>query len=256
MNKIKIQDYSIQFSSIRVEDPKSENVVLVFLHEALGSIGQWKSFPERLCETLHLNGIIYERRGHGGSDHLKGKRTEKYLHQYAYEELPAFLTEVLSHDKKIILVGHSDGGTIALLFTAKFLKKVLACITMAAHVINEIETIEGIHPAISAYENGKLEGLKKYHDQKTNDLFYAWANTWLAPTFTNWDITEDIKEIQVPVLAIQGEKDQYGTIKQMELIKKSVSSSVKTVLIPNCGHHPHLEKTNTVIKLIDDWLKI
>lgn len=257
MNKIRIQDYSIQFSSIRVEKPVNEDAVLVFLHEALGSIPQWKSFPERLCETLRLNGIVYERRGHGGSDNFSDQtRTENYLHQYAFEELPAFLSEVLSNDQKVILVGHSDGGTIALLFAAKFPKKVKACITMAAHVINEKETLEGIHPAIQAFETGKLDGLKKFHGQKTTDLFYAWARTWLSKSFKDWNITKEIKGIECPVIAIQGEKDQYGTPEQLELIEKSVKSEIKTFLVPNCGHHPHLEKAEEIVKIIAQNLQL
>lgn len=230
--------------------------VVLFLHEALGSIGQWKDFPELLCKELHLPGIVYERQGHGKSPALTEKRRSDYLHKYAWNELPSFLEPLIStfEIEEIILVGHSDGGTIALLHAAKFPEKIKAVITMAAHVINESETIAGIQPAVDAYQSGKLNGLRKYHGEKTETLFYAWADIWRSPAFKNWDITQDIKSICAPVLAIQGSDDQYGTIEQLELIAKNTNA--ETTLIEDCEHHPHLEKSNTCIELIRNFMLI
>jgi pimeloyl-ACP methyl ester carboxylesterase len=226
---------------------------LVFLHEALGSHGQWKAFPELLCKKLQLDGFVYERQGHGNSSPFSSERTASYLHEYAWDELNELITTAFSSDKKIILIGHSDGGTIALLYAAKFPKNVLACITMAAHVINEPETIAGIQPAIDAYEAGKLDGLKKYHGDKTEALFYAWARTWKSNEFEQWNICKDIQSISCPVLALQGSTDQYGTEKQLDLIKQNVSGKVKTVMLPNCGHHPHLEVPEQVLSEIQQF---
>jgi pimeloyl-ACP methyl ester carboxylesterase len=254
MELLHFRDYSIAFRLVRLPEIKSEEVVLVFLHEALGSIGQWRNFPDTLCKETGLEGFIYERQGHGSSSPFTAPRDDRYLHDYAWKELPDIIDRVFPPDKKLILVGHSDGGTIALLYATKFPKRVHSIITMAAHVINEPETMQGIQPAIDAYRSGKLDGLKKYHGEKTNDLFYAWADTWLSPRFRNWNITGDIEIPDRPILAIQGMDDQYGTIQQLDLIRSSAKGTVKTVHMPMCGHHPHLEKPaetiNEIVKFI------
>jgi len=253
MQHIQLQHKTIAVQTIRVEQNRNEKIILVFLHEALGSIGQWKAFPELLCKKLQLDGFVYERQGHGNSSPFSSDRTASYLHDYAWGELNELITTAFSSDKKIILVGHSDGGTIALLYAAKFPKNVIACVTMAAHVINEPETIAGIQPAIDAYEAGKLIGLTNYHGDKTEALFFAWANTWKSPEFKDWDICADIQSVSCPVLAIQGINDQYGTKKQLELIQESVHGKAKTVMLPNCGHHPHLEVQEHVISEIQQF---
>jgi pimeloyl-ACP methyl ester carboxylesterase len=236
-----------------VTNPVS-NTSLIFLHEALGSIPQWRSFPKELCEHVNLNGLIYERQGHGKSDPLTEERTERYLHDYAWKELPELLETLFASDQKIILIGHSDGGTIALLFAAAFPKRIAAVVTMAAHVINEPETIAGIQPAIDAYNAGKLKKLSEFHGDKTDVLFFAWANTWKSEEFRTWNICGDIRALKSPLLAIQGAQDQYGTAKQLELIKNSVQDSCEIEWIQGCGHHPHLEKQSLLIEMITRFL--
>ncbi len=253
MQHIQQQNKTIAVQTIRVEQNRNEHIILVFLHEALGSLGQWKAFPELLCKKLQLDGFVYERQGHGNSSPFSSERTASYLHEYAWDELSELIQTAFPSDKKIILVGHSDGGTIALLYAAKFPKNVLACVTMAAHVINEPETIAGIQPAIDAYEAGKLVGLTKYHGDKTEALFYAWSNTWKSLDFKHWNICKEIQSITCPVLAIQGSTDQYGTEKQLDLIKQNVSGKVKTIMISNCGHHPHLEVPEQVLNEIQQF---
>jgi pimeloyl-ACP methyl ester carboxylesterase len=244
---------NLAIESIRVANPVSDTV-LIFLHEALGSIPQWRAFPQELCENLKMNGLIYERQGHGKSDPLTEERNERYLHDYAWKELPELLETLFASDQKFILIGHSDGGTIALLFAAAFPKRIAAVVTMAAHVINEPETIAGIQPAIDAYNAGKLKKLSEFHGDKTDVLFFAWANTWKSEEFRTWNICGDIRVLKSPLLAIQGAQDQYGTAKQLELIKDSVQADCETVLLLGCGHHPHLEKTVDVIQRITSFL--
>lgn len=244
---------SLAVQPIYTTTNQDENVIIIFLHEALGSIPQWKAFPQELCDALHLNGIVYERQGHGNSSPLSESRNEMYLHDYAYKELPTLLNTILSPDKKVILVGHSDGASIALLFAACNPKKVVGIISMAAHVIVEEVTLHGIAPAVKAFENKKLEGLRKYHGEKTDDLFYAWAKTWNHPSFRDWNICNELKTINCPVLAIQGENDQYGTETQLLLIQENIPHKTTLELIKNCGHHPHLEQATTVIDLIKEW---
>jgi pimeloyl-ACP methyl ester carboxylesterase len=255
MQQIQLHNKSLAAQTIRVDQNRNETIILVFLHEALGSIGQWKAFPEQLCKKLQLDGFVYEREGHGLSSTFTKERTVNYLHDYAWNELNELIETAFSRDKKIILIGHSDGGTIALLYAARFPKNIVACITMAAHVINEPETVAGIEPAINAFKSGKLVGLHKYHGAQTEALFYAWANTWKSAEFKEWNICADIEPIRCPILAIQGINDQYGTEKQLELIKTNVSGKVKTVMLPTCGHHPHLEVPNLVLIEIQQFLE-
>ncbi|MCR9173629.1 MAG: alpha/beta hydrolase [bacterium] len=243
-------DITLHYERIGAE--RKEGPVVLFLHEALGSIAQWKTFPEELCAELNLPGIVYERQGHGASTFLNTKRRSDYLHNYALKELPAFL-EAISEDRPILLVGHSDGGTIALLYASAFPNKVAGIVTMAAHVINEPETIQGIAPAIKAYKAGKLDGLNKYHGEKTEALFYAWADIWRSPSFADWDITNEISNCSAKGLFIQGADDQYGTKKQLQLISQHYNGKHQTNLLDRCGHHPHLEQSESVIALITDW---
>jgi pimeloyl-ACP methyl ester carboxylesterase len=254
MDILHFEDRSLSFITVHPTKQLREDLVLIFLHEALGSISQWRSFPEQLCNELGLDGFVYERHGHGNSSKLTKKRDQHYLHEYALIELPMLIERVFPLDKRLILVGHSDGGTISLLYAAKHSKRVHSIITMAAHVINETETKEGIIPAIDAFKSGKLNGLKKYHGDKTEVLFYAWADTWLSPEFENWNITKDIFGIDKSILAIQGKDDQYGTVKQLDLIRNSTDCNVTTLLIPFCGHHPHLEKPSETISEISKFL--
>lgn len=226
--------------------------VLVFLHEALGSIIQWKSFPTDLCRSLNLPGIVIERTGHGKSSGLSGKRDIHYLHNYA-DETQEVLKEILNPDQKIILIGHSDGGSIALLLASRELKNLLAVVTMAAHTFVEEETLAGIHPAIAAFEAGKLDGLYRIHGEKTKELFHAWSDTWLESSFKNWDIRGEIQSFRIPVLAMQGKNDQYGTEEQVNSIV-SDHKNRKGSMIPGCGHHPHLEKKDWVIAEVENWI--
>jgi pimeloyl-ACP methyl ester carboxylesterase len=231
----------------------SDNVVMIFIHEALGSIGQWKSFPKKLCEVTGLKGIVYERQGHGHSSEFNEPRKADYLHRYALDELPNFLDQVLEKNQRVVLVGHSDGGTIALLYASQFPERIEAVITMAAHVINEPETIAGIEPAVQAYKAGKLDGLRKYHGDKTETLFYAWADTWRSQSFRHWKICNELFS-EIPIfLCIQGTDDQYGTEEQLKLIKTAIPQA-ETIMLDECGHHPHLEQMEKVCRLIIDHL--
>lgn len=225
--------------------------VLLFLHEAIGSIAQWKDFPEKLSNILNLSAVLLEFPGYGFSSEYNKKRSAQYLHHFALDQLPAFL-KAINLDQEIIIIGHSDGGTNALLYSAEYSKKVKGIVTMAAHVLNEQETKEGVSPAIEAFKSGKMKGLEMFHGTKTESLFYAWANTWLSEDFSNWNISEDIKNNNVPALVMQGEDDQYGTAEQVHIIC-SLLENVVPFFIKDCGHAPHLEKAEQVIEKIKSW---
>ena len=225
--------------------------VLLFLHEAIGSIAQWKNFPEDLSNALDLPSVILEFPGYGFSSENNKERDAQYLHHFALELLPAFL-DTINLNRELIIIGHSDGGTNALLYSTKYPKQVKGIVTMAAHVLNEKETKSGIRPAIEAYQAGKMKGLEMFHGQKTETLFYAWANTWLSEGFSNWNISENIKNNNKPALIIQGEDDQYGTAEQVKIICDTLENAT-SYFIKDCGHAPHLEKSEQVIEKIKSW---
>lgn len=249
--RIRLLDYSVNVQFI-LPGLLEKGTVCVFLHEALGSIPQWKQYPQSVCRALQLPGLVIERRGHGQSDPLTEPRLPSYLHDYT-QELHDILLEVFPINTRFILIGHSDGASIALLYAAQFPVSVKAVISMAAHTFVEEETIAGIPPAVAAYEQGKLDGLKRIHGEKTAALFYAWSTIWQSPEFRSWNIIEDVKSIQCPVLALQGSNDQYGTEKQVDSISKNVTD-VTTVIIRDCGHHPHLEKPTEILELTCNFL--
>ena len=260
--KVQLQSLSYNFFSFNEKEiayqlinckKKSENL-LVFLHEALGSIAQWKNFPSKLCAELNLPGLVIEMHGYGFSSTSKEKRDENYLHNFALNDLPEILNG-LAKNKKIIFVGHSDGGTNALLYSAKHNENVKGVCTLAAHVLNEPETRAGIPAAIKAFEEGKMSALEFYHGAKTEKVFFDWANTWLAPFFKNWNIENDIQNISAQGLIIQGGHDQYGTDEQVHKTANCFDSKVEQVFIENCGHSPHLEKSKEVLNIIKEWIE-
>lgn len=249
--RISLNGYSVNTRLLLPALYQEDGTILVFLHEALGSIPQWKSFPNILCEYLQLPGIVIERSGHGQSDGLQGKRDLHYLHHYA-KETELVLQELFSIHQKYLLIGHSDGGSIALIMAAHRVKGVIGAVTMAAHTFVEPETIAGIHPAIQAFESGKLDGLYRYHVDKTVALFRAWSDTWLSKAFRSWDIREEIQSITVPLLVLQGANDQYGTERQVASIA-AIHHGVSSKMIRNCGHHPQLEQPMEVVLAIKTW---
>lgn len=261
-NAVKVQIQSMSYAKLetnygtiayqQVGTPNPNQPTILFLHEALGSIAQWKEFPIKLCDTLETDGVVIELPGYGFSDPDKRERDAKYLHRFGQEVIPEIIRK-LELPNKTLLVGHSDGGTNALLMAKQLSNKIYGVVTMAAHIINEKETRAGIPPAVSAYQNGKMKGLEAYHGDKTETVFYNWSRTWLSKEFKNWSITEDIKNIEIPGLIMQGVDDQYGTPTQVTLIAACFSSIVQTELIKNCGHAPHLEQSETVINLIKQW---
>lgn len=250
---VKTQFGKIAYKQIGIPN-NDDKPFLLFLHEALGSIAQWQDFPEKLSSTLGLSAIVPEMLGYGFSDSTKEERNANYLHQFAWEHIPAFL-DGLGIENKLLIIGHSDGGTEALLFASKFPDKIAGIVTMAAHIENETETKAGIYPAIQAFQEGKLKGLEVYHGKRTSDVFNAWSQTWLDPSFANWNIEKDLRTGNFPSLVIQGADDQYGTTQQVQKIVDCLGEKALSQFIENCGHSPHLEQQELVIKKIEEWNK-
>lgn len=237
----------------RLIDGDADQPCLVFLHEGLGCIAMWKDFPDRLCRMTNRPGLVYDRAGHGKSSPRNRPRTLHYLHEYALNELPEILARILP-GKEYLLIGHSDGGSISLIFAAAKPPLLRAIITEAAHVFVEPETIRGIEEAKAAYGEGRFHRLYKYHGEKTGTLFKAWADTWLSEGFRFWNIEYLLPSINCPVLALQGRQDQYGTFRQVEsIVGKSVGNGTP-VFVENCGHAPHLEQPETVLQILSEYI--
>jgi pimeloyl-ACP methyl ester carboxylesterase len=226
---------------------------LVFLHEGLGSIAQWRNFPHRLCRALGLSAVIYDRWGFGKSDPLKLPRPNNYLEIEAEVALPELL-EACGVSRPI-LIGHSDGGSIALLFATAFPSRPLACVTMAAHVFVEDEALTGIREARHAWQTTKLrDRLAHYHGDKVDAVFSGWVDTWLRPDFRDWSMVERLARIACPLLALQGLDDAYGTPKQVETIVEGVSGPAQPLLLKDCGHTPYRERTEETLGAIIAFL--
>jgi pimeloyl-ACP methyl ester carboxylesterase len=232
----------------------SSKTIIVFLHEGLGCIEMWKNYPQKLCTFLNIKGLIYDRAGYGKSNGDLTKRQANYLH-LAADELHQLLTSLQLLNHKIILYGHSDGGSIALIYASKYPQNINSIITEAAHIFVEKETIAGIKPAIKAFKTGKLDGLKKYHGSNYKNVFNAWANIWNHPSFKNWNIEKEITNIICPQLIIQGKNDQYGTLKQVENIAQHTKGQTITFIPENCGHSPYKEIEKDVFDKVISFIK-
>jgi pimeloyl-ACP methyl ester carboxylesterase len=226
---------------------------LIFLHDSLGCIELWRDFPQKLGELTQCNAIIYDRQGYGKSCKFSySKRNNDYL------ELEVdILNELLNYWKidKAILYGHSDGGSIALISAAKFPAKISGIITEGAHIFVEDITVNGIKDAIQLYKNSNLKSkLEKYHGDKTDDMFWAWADTWTSNEFRTWNIEQFLPSITCPSLIIQGERDEYGTLNQVERITSQTSGFSSKWIVPNVKHTPHKENPAIVLEKLSEFI--
>lgn len=219
---------------------------LVFLHEGLGCTSLWGDFPQRLCAATGCRGLLYDRRGHGRSPAAAQPRTPGYLHAAALEELPAVLAAEIP-GAAYVLVGHSDGGSIALIHAAQQPALLRGAVTVAAHVGVEDITLAGIRRAVAAWDAGKLAGLAAHHGDKTAALFGAWSETWLAPAFRDWNIEALLPQIRCPLLVVQGVDDPYGSPAQVDAVVRQTGGAASPLLLPACGHAPHRERTDALL---------
>ena len=219
--------------------------MLVFLHEGLGSIGQWRDFPEKLCEKTGCPALVYDRWGHGTSDPLTESRRPDYLHDEALLSLPEVLKQCVID--KPIFIGHSDGGSIAIIYAGTYPQKVTGIITEAAHVFVEDVTVDGIKRAVEVYESTDLRTrLARFHGSNTELMFRGWADIWLSPEFRDWNIENYLPNVTCPLLAVQGRDDEYGTPVQVEAIVGKVAGQARGLMIENCGHIPHIQAREKV----------
>ena len=227
---------------------------LIFLHEGLGCIELWRDFPGMLCDRTGCPGLVYDRLGYGGSDPGAPGWDSFYLHRSARTELAELVATLLTGLPQI-LIGHSDGASISLIYGANHSALLLGMALEAAHVFVEPETIIGIQAAVRKFTARGFAGLARYHGDKAEGLFGRWAGVWLSQPFGAWNIESLLPGVGCPVLALQGEGDQYGTPRQLEAIAAGVSGPVERHLIANCGHTPHLEQQERVLELMAHFIK-
>ncbi|PXW12947.1 pimeloyl-ACP methyl ester carboxylesterase [Chryseobacterium sp. CBTAP 102] len=220
---------------------------IIFLHDSLGSVQLWREFPAKLSEIAQCNILAYDRLGYGKSfPMLTHERPVNYM------ELEADLLNNLLIEMDIdnaILFGHSDGGTIALITASKYPERIEAVICEAGHIFVEEVTLKGVYDAWEAYKTTNLpQRLQKYHGDKVEMLFKAWTETWTREDYKTWNIEYLLKDIKAPLLFIQGEADEYGTLDQVEKTVTQVSGSAEKYIIPGVGHTPHKEVPELVLE--------
>ncbi len=253
MERIQVNGAGIEVQRLPGPDGR-RRAPIIFLHEGLGSVAMWRDWPARVCADTGRAGIVYSRRGYGLSDPVPdvrgaGRLGPDYMHREAYEVLPELLRQLGIESP--VLLGHSDGGTIALLYASRF--PVNACIVMAPHVIVEDRSVESIAAARQAYESGELkERLQRYHAD-VDVAFWQWNDIWLAPAFRDFDIRAQCRLITAPVLAIQGEDDPYGTLRQIDEIVPA--GPLTKEVLPRCGHSPHRDQPELATQAIVGFLQ-
>ena len=209
---------------------------LVFLHEGLGSVALWRDFPAKLAAQTGRRALIYSRAGHGFSDLPDGDRTPRFMHDEALDVLPELLR--VAGIERPVLVGHSDGGSIALIHASAY--PVSGLVLLAPHVFVEDLSVASIEEARTTFETTDLgERMGRYH-RDAERTFRLWNDIWLAPEFRSWNIEDVLGGVSAPTLLIQGANDQYGTLAQIEAIERGVQGPVQRAVL-DCRHAPHLE---------------
>ncbi len=251
-----VNNKSIYYKIINKEFLSEDKPVLVFLHEGLGCSQQWKNFPLLMSTELNLAAFMYDRYGYGNSQQITEAREVDYLEKEAAEFMPELFKKTGLDNYKKIIFGHSDGGSIAIVYASLHPKDTFAIITEAAHVFIDEITEKGLQEAYNLYYNSDFrEKLRKYHGDNTESMAEAWLSLWLQPEMLKWNIEHYIPGITCPVLAIQGTEDNFGNYSQLESIhKKSVGKS-EILHIPDCGHIPHHQARDVVLEKSISFIK-
>jgi pimeloyl-ACP methyl ester carboxylesterase len=220
---------------------------LVFLHEGLGSIRQWRDFPAKLAAATGCRALVYDRYGYGRSDVLaEPRRTVRFMHDEALDALPDLLRETGVENP--VLIGHSDGASIALIYAGSG-QGAKGIVAMAPHVFIEPVCLSSIRKATGTFESTDLAARLGRHHRDARKTFYGWADVWLDPQFEGWDIrSELLPNIRCPVLAIQGYDDEYGTMAQLDEIAARVRGRCELLKLERCGHAPFRDRPEEVLQ--------
>ena len=250
MPQIAAAGHSLEYAWI--DGPDTALPTLVFLHEGLGSIAQWRDFPQRVAKATGCRALVYDRYGYGNSEVLREAGAgARFMHEGALKELPDLLRKLKIENP--ILIGHSDGASIALIHAGAHPVRGVA--VMAPHVFIEDVCVNSIRKAARQFETTDLpERLGKYH-RDARKTFHLWADAWLDPAFRDWNIEATLQNIVCPVLAIQGEGDEYGTMAQLEAIQRQVGGPCELLNLADCGHSPHKDQPENVLHSVSGFIK-
>jgi pimeloyl-ACP methyl ester carboxylesterase len=228
---------------------------LVFLHDGLGCVSLWREFPDKLAKALGCPAVVYSRLGYGQSDALNAgthhRRNARFMHDEALMALPALLDTLGVHNP--VLIGHSDGASIALIHAAASARAVAGLVVMAPHVFVEAVTVKSIARIAETYELSDLRSRLAVHHAHVDDAFRGWADIWLSPTFRSWSLGAEVQALQVPTLVIQGEDDEYGTLAQVDAITQAAPGPMTRCVLAACRHSPHRDQEKSVIEAVKSW---
>jgi pimeloyl-ACP methyl ester carboxylesterase len=251
MGFVTVQGHRLEVEQIAGADPGAPT--LVFLHEGLGSTALWKDFPAKLAAATGCPALVYSRYGYGQSDPISEKRAVRYMHDEGLHALPDLLDQL--GIERPILIGHSDGASISLIHAGGTRRPVRALILEAPHVFVEDLTVASIAEAKTVYETTSLKDrLGRYHADPDN-VFWGWNDIWLNPDFKAWNIEDYLPAIDVPILVIQGEDDEYGTIAQVEAIQEKAAGPVEVRMLARCKHSPHRDQEAASLDAMADFIK-
>jgi pimeloyl-ACP methyl ester carboxylesterase len=250
-----LSGYQVLREDIEVDGRRIETVryigsrqsTIVMLHEGLGSVSTWKDFPERVSTATRCDVLVYSRYGHGNSERLAEKRAVDFMHHEAWVVLPELLKRFAIRSP--ILLGHSDGASIALIYAGTAKEKPAGLILEAPHVLVEEMTVASIAAIGTAYKAGDLQTKFARHHAHADEMFWGWNDAWLDPQFRDWNIEEYLGAIPCPILVIQGEQDEYGSGAQIRAIE-AAASQTESLLLANCGHAPHRDQPERTLDAI------
>ncbi len=244
---ININNHDLYYEWINLELKTRDRSILIFLHEGLGSIKQWKSFPKELCELMQLPGLVYDRYGYGNSEIRSFPWPIHFLEIEARSVLPAIIGKF--EIEKHIVFGHSDGGTIGLFYASLKPKNLLGSIIEAPHVVIENISADGIRGVVEASSDPRfVKSLSRYHGERTEELIKSWTGVWLSEEGGCWEMCNQLSSIESPVLFMQGENDNFGSELQLREVENRTLGSFHGIIVPKCGHVPHLEVGGFVLK--------
>ncbi len=251
MQTITIDGSKLEYVRLPSAHPRHGAPAMVFLHEGLGSVAMWRDFPQRVADATGCEAVVYSRRGYGRSDPIAAPRTPRYMHDEGLIVLPKLLDQ-LGIDRPVLL-GHSDGASIALIHAGGTRRPLSGLIVMAPHVLVEDISIRSIAQAKVTYRTTDLgQRLGRYHAH-VDSAFRGWNDIWLHPDFLAWNIEEYLPPIAVPILTIQGEDDEYGTMEQIDRIARQVKD-VDLVRLADCRHSPHKDQPEAVITAVGEFV--
>ncbi|MBR0568944.1 alpha/beta hydrolase [Azoarcus sp. L1K30] len=252
MKTVRIGECRLEYVRLPSSHPREAAPAIVFLHEGLGSVSMWRDFPQKVADATGCEAVVYSRAGYGRSGPAKLPRAVDYMHDEGLAVLPALLAELGL--ERPILFGHSDGASIALLCAGGTETPLTGVIAMAPHVLVEDISVSSIAQAKVAYTTTDLPArLGKYHDN-VDAVFWGWNDIWLHPEFRAWNIEAYLPRIQCPVMAIQGEDDEYGTMDQIERIARG-AADVELVKLADCRHSPHKDQPQAVIEAVTAFIE-